>query len=104
MSRASLRRYLFAISTVFALGLAGATPALAQIVRAFTPRVSANQAGDIVLIGNTLMSCTGNGQCPNGRNGTGGKAEGRCRRQARGGARSETGGWRCHARSAQDSG
>ncbi len=44
----------------------------AQVVRAFTPRFSTNQKGDITLIANTLMSCNGTGNCANGRNGTGG--------------------------------
>jgi uncharacterized repeat protein (TIGR01451 family) len=47
------------------------TPASAQIVRAFTPRFSVNQPGDITLVGNTVMSCNGGGSCANGRNGTG---------------------------------
>ncbi len=72
MNRSSFGRTLRALSAALALVFASAAPAAAQIVRAFTPRVSANQAGEIVLIGNTLMSCSGNGQCPNGRNGTGG--------------------------------
>jgi uncharacterized repeat protein (TIGR01451 family) len=44
----------------------------AQVVRAFTPRYTANLAGDITLIGNTLMTCGGGGSCANGQNGTGG--------------------------------
>ena len=52
--------------------LALATPALAQVVRAFTPRYSVNQPGDITLIANTLMTCSGGGSCTNGQNGTGG--------------------------------
>lgn len=61
-----------------ALALALATlvaPAGAQVVRAFTPRYSSNQPGDITLIGNTIMTCSGGGNgansCANGRNGTG---------------------------------
>ena len=49
-----------------------AAPAAAQVVRQFTPRFSVNQPGDITLIGNTVMSCTGGGSCTNARNGTGG--------------------------------
>src|SRR5262245_26773462 len=39
------------------LVLASATTASAQVVRPFTPRFATNVAGDISLIGNTLMSC-----------------------------------------------
>ena len=57
-----------------ALALAAA-PADAQVVRAFTARYSSNQPGDITLIGNTIMTCSGGGSgatsCANGRNGTG---------------------------------
>ncbi|MBI1798942.1 MAG: DUF11 domain-containing protein [Candidatus Eisenbacteria bacterium] len=49
-----------------------AAPTAAQVVRAFTARTNLSMNGDITLIGNTLMSCTGNGACANGRNGTGG--------------------------------
>ncbi len=49
-----------------------AAPAAAQVIRGFAPRVSVNQAGDITLIGNTVMTCSGGGSCTNGRNGTGG--------------------------------
>jgi len=56
--------------------LAGAaTPAAAQVVRAFAPRFTTNAPGDITLIGNTIMSCTGGGGCTNGRNGTGGNID-----------------------------
>lgn len=52
-----------------------AAPAGAQVVRAFTPRFTTNQPGDITLIGNTIMTCSGGGggpnSCANGRNGTG---------------------------------
>lgn len=52
-----------------------APPAGAQVIRAFTPRWSANQPGDITLVGNTIMTCSGGNSgansCPNGRNGTG---------------------------------
>ena len=50
-----------------------AVPASAQIVRGFTPRFTTNDRGDITLIGNTIMSCGGGGQCNNARNGTGGQ-------------------------------
>ncbi|MEO5988889.1 MAG: hypothetical protein ABIU54_08370, partial [Candidatus Eisenbacteria bacterium] len=62
------------IAAVLAVGvlLTSTVPAHAQIVRSFSPRISTNQSGDITLIGNTLMSCTGGGLCTNGRNGTGG--------------------------------
>lgn len=46
--------------------------ASAQVIRAFNPRVTVNQTGDITLIGNTIMTCSGGGSCNNGRNGTGG--------------------------------
>jgi uncharacterized repeat protein (TIGR01451 family) len=55
-----------ALSAVLAVN-----PAAAQVVRNFTPRYNTNDNGDITMIGNTVMSCPGNGQCPNGRNGTG---------------------------------
>ena len=48
-----------------------AAPASAQIVRSFTPRFTTNDRGDITLIGNTLMSCGGAGNCTNARNGNG---------------------------------
>ncbi len=50
-----------------------AAPASAQIVRGFTPRFTTNDRGDITLIGNTIMSCSGGGQCNNARNGNGGQ-------------------------------
>jgi uncharacterized repeat protein (TIGR01451 family) len=49
-----------------------APAARAQVVRAFTPRTNVNLTGDITLIGNTIMTCNGNGQCANGHAGTGG--------------------------------
>ncbi len=72
MSRGDMRSARIGVLAAFALLLSTAAPVRAQIVRSFTPRISANLSGDITLIGNTLMSCSGNGQCPNGRNGTGG--------------------------------
>ncbi|HYM82235.1 MAG TPA: right-handed parallel beta-helix repeat-containing protein [Candidatus Limnocylindria bacterium] len=56
---------------VLLVALLAAPPAAAQIVRNFTPRFTANDNGDILPIGNTLMSCSGAG-CANARNGTGG--------------------------------
>jgi uncharacterized repeat protein (TIGR01451 family) len=53
------------------LALLGVGSARAQVVRSFTPRFSTNGSGDVLMIGNTLMSCSGNGQCPRGRDGTG---------------------------------
>jgi uncharacterized repeat protein (TIGR01451 family) len=47
-----------------------AGPADAQVVRTFTPRYTINNRGDIRLIGNTLMSCSGGGQCNQARNGS----------------------------------
>jgi uncharacterized repeat protein (TIGR01451 family) len=55
------------------LALALAAPVSAQVVRSFTPRFTTNDRGDITLIGNTLMSCGGAGNCTNVRNGTGGQ-------------------------------
>lgn len=40
-----------------------APPAAAQIARSFTPRFNTQTAGDITLIGNTLMTCVAGGQC-----------------------------------------
>lgn len=59
------------IGALAALAL-GAAPSAAQIVRAFTPRFSTNDTGDIALIGNTLMSCAGGAACTSARAGTGG--------------------------------
>ncbi|MFN8586645.1 MAG: hypothetical protein U0704_02500 [Candidatus Eisenbacteria bacterium] len=62
----------FTATALAALALAvPAPPAAAQIVRAFTPRFSVNQPGDIRIVGNTVMSCNGGGNCNNSRNGTG---------------------------------
>uniref|UniRef100_A0A832I359 DUF11 domain-containing protein n=1 Tax=Eiseniibacteriota bacterium TaxID=2212470 RepID=A0A832I359_UNCEI len=66
------RRAAAAAALALAAASVAAAPAAAQVVRAFTPRFSTNDNGDIALIGNTLMSCTGGGGCTNGRNGTGG--------------------------------
>jgi len=55
--------------------VAFATDASAQIVRTFTPRYSINAPGDITLLGNTLMTCPGAGQCAQGQAGNGGKPD-----------------------------
>ena len=66
-----MRRGARALALV-ALALAlSASPARAQVVRAFTPRFSASQHGNFTMVGNTIMSCNGTGACANGRNGTG---------------------------------
>lgn len=57
------------------LALAVASPADAQVVRNFAPRFSTNDNGDILPIGNTIMSCSASGTCTNGRNGTGGSVD-----------------------------
>ncbi|PZA08210.1 MULTISPECIES: DUF11 domain-containing protein [unclassified Meiothermus] len=63
---------LLLVLAAFALGLAQA-----QVVRNFTSRYNTNTQGDILLIGNTLMTCStasgasNAGQCANARNGTG---------------------------------
>ncbi len=61
----------FVATAAALLALLPAT-AHAQIVRAFTPRYSVNQPGDITLIANTLMTCSAGGTCTNGQNGNGG--------------------------------
>jgi uncharacterized repeat protein (TIGR01451 family) len=70
MSRFVRYACTLAVPVLMALGLAVA-PASAQIVRNFTPRFTTNDRGDIALIGNTLMSCSGAGQCNNARAGNG---------------------------------
>ena len=40
-----------------------AAPASAQVARTITPRFNVQTAGDVTLIGNTLMTCSGGGQC-----------------------------------------
>lgn len=42
-----------------------------QTIRNFTPRFQINAPGNILIIGNTLMSCQTNTNCINARNGTG---------------------------------
>jgi uncharacterized repeat protein (TIGR01451 family) len=51
------------------------TPAHAQVVRTFTARYSINAPGDITVLGNTLMTCPGNGQCAQGQGGTGNRTD-----------------------------
>ena len=72
--RALTRSVRSGVALAFAVSMiALAAPAArAQVVRAFTARTNVNLNGDITLIGNTIMTCNGNGQCVNGRNGTGG--------------------------------
>lgn len=60
-----------AVTAALIASVVAATDVAAQVIRAFAPRVSVNQAGDITLIGNTIMTCSGGGSCTNGRNGTG---------------------------------
>jgi uncharacterized repeat protein (TIGR01451 family) len=62
-----------ALALALALCALTAPAARAQVVRAFTPRTSVNMNGDITLIGNTIMTCTGNGLCATGHDGTGNK-------------------------------
>src|SRR4030095_6882063 len=57
------------------VALAAATPAGAQVVRGFTPRFTTNVPGDVALIGNTIMSCSGGGGCTNARNAQGGNVD-----------------------------
>ena len=56
---------------LFATLMLAAPVAHAQVLRAFAPRYTSNQKGDITIIGNTIMSCSNGGQCTNGRNGSG---------------------------------
>jgi len=60
-----VKRLLFFL-LVLALGLAQA-----QVIRNFTSRYSTNTTGDIVIIGNTLMTCPTSTDCTNARNGSG---------------------------------
>jgi uncharacterized repeat protein (TIGR01451 family) len=41
----------------------------AQIARSFTPRFNVQTAGDVTLIGNTLMTCSGGSQCVSAQGG-----------------------------------
>ena len=67
-----IRRVLAALALSCALVALLPAGAAAQIVRNFTPRFSTNDNGDITMIGNTIMSCSGGGGCNGARNGTGG--------------------------------
>ena len=64
-----------AMSRVFAalvLVLAIAVPARAQVARTFTPRFNVQTAGDVTLIGNTVMSCAAtDSKCANAQAGGG---------------------------------
>jgi uncharacterized repeat protein (TIGR01451 family) len=64
-----------ALALALACGALSPTAARSQVVRAFTPRTNVNMNGDITLIGNTIMSCNGNGQCANAHNGAGGNID-----------------------------
>ena len=70
-----MRRALLSLLALLALHAGAAAPAAAQIVRNFTPRFTTNVPGDVALIGNTVMSCTGGGNCTNARNGNGGNID-----------------------------
>jgi uncharacterized repeat protein (TIGR01451 family) len=63
------------MSRVFAalvLLLAIAVPARAQVARTFTPRFNVQTAGDVTLIGNTVMSCSAtDSKCANAQAGGG---------------------------------
>jgi uncharacterized repeat protein (TIGR01451 family) len=71
MTAGRMFRHARAVAAAFAACALLALPARAQIVRNFTPRFTTNQSGDVTLIGNTLMTCSGGG-CANGQNGNGG--------------------------------
>jgi len=62
----------FACAALALLLAALPVPALAQVARTFVPRFNVQTTGDLTLIGNTLMTCSGGGQCPAARNGGGG--------------------------------
>jgi uncharacterized repeat protein (TIGR01451 family) len=57
------RMLAFATGLVALLLACLASPAAAQIARSFTPRFNVQTAGDVTLIGNTLMTCVAGGQC-----------------------------------------
>ncbi len=69
-----MQRIKFVVALV-ALALLVPGFARAQVVRGYTARFTTNTNGDITLIGNTLMSCTGGGSgansCARARDGTG---------------------------------
>ncbi|MGH7730206.1 MAG: DUF11 domain-containing protein, partial [Candidatus Eiseniibacteriota bacterium] len=68
--RPTFRAVLLAAALAAALP---AAPASAQIVRAFTPRYSTNDRGDITIVGNTLMSCGSASGCAAAQGGSGGR-------------------------------
>jgi uncharacterized repeat protein (TIGR01451 family) len=69
-ARLAIVRFVAPLALLAALLLPAA--AAAQVIRAFTPRYTTNDNGEITLIGNTMMTCNGNGnQCNQGRNGNG---------------------------------
>ncbi len=55
--------------TLLSLSLLFASQASAQVARTITPRFNVQTPGDVTLIGNTLMSCTGGGQCAGAQGG-----------------------------------
>ncbi len=67
------RRATTALSTVLALLLAPlvvlgvAAPAQAAVIRSFDPVFSANTNGDVMLVGNTLMTCAASTSCTTAR-------------------------------------
>ncbi len=65
------RRPLAAAALLLVVCAGAALPASAQVVRPFTARFSTNDTGDVVLVGNTLMSCTQGNACTQGRTGSG---------------------------------
>ena len=70
--RHALRPFGLLAAAALVVVCAGAlTPVRAQVVRPFTARFSTNDTGDVVLVGNTLMSCTSGNPCTNARNGSG---------------------------------
>src|SRR4030095_10169415 len=72
--RPAVRRALLLLLATL-VALAAASPAGAQVVRGFTPRFTTNVPGDVALIGNTIMSCSGGGGCTNARNAQGGNVD-----------------------------
>lgn len=66
-----LRRPLAALAALLVVCAGAHLPAGAQVVRPFTARFSTNDTGDVVLVGNTLMTCTGGNACTQGRTGAG---------------------------------
>src|SRR5262245_44476308 len=56
-------------SLLLALLVFFARPAHAQVARTFTPRFNTQTTGDVTLIGNTLMTCSGGVQCAGAQGG-----------------------------------